>query len=90
MERNKGQNNAASLFGVTRIPSDQQMRNLLDEVEPSNLYEPFWTLQEQMEKAGHLESHRGHQQSYLVAMDGTYYFSSENIHCDNCTVVLAT
>ena len=51
MERNKGKNNAASLFGVTQIPSDQQIRNLLDDVEPSHLYEPFWTLQKQMEEA---------------------------------------
>lgn len=86
MERTKGKNNAASLFGVTQIPSDQQMRNLLDEVAPSNLYEPFWTLQEQMAEAGYLADHRGHQESYLVAMDGTYYFSSQTIHCDNCTV----
>ena len=86
MERTKGRNNAASLFGVTQIPSDQQMRNLLDEVEPSHLYEPFWTLQKQLEVAGYLDDHRGHQGSYLVAMDGTYYFSSQTIHCDNCTV----
>ena len=86
MERTKGRNNAATLFGVTQIPSDQQMRNLLDEVEPSHLYEPFWTLQKQLELAGYLDDHRGHQGSYLVAMDGTYYFSSQTIHCDNCTV----
>ena len=49
MQRNKGQNNAASLFGVTQMPSDQQMRNMLDKVAPSNLYEPFWTIQERME-----------------------------------------
>lgn len=86
MERNKGKNNAASLFGVTEIPCDQQIRNLLDEVAPDNLYEPFWALQKQMEEAGHLEDHRGHQGNYLVAMDGTHYFSSQKIQCDNCTV----
>ena len=71
MMRNKGQSNAASLFGIKQIPSDQQIRNLLDEVEPSNLYEPFWHLQKQMEQSGHFEEHCGHQGSYLVAMDGT-------------------
>lgn len=86
MQRNKGQNNAASLFGVTEIPSDQQVRNLLDPVEPSYLYEPFWTLKEQMEDAGHLDEHRGHNTTYLIALDGTYYFSSQAIHCENCTV----
>lgn len=44
MERSKGRNNAASLFGVSAIPSDQQIRNLLDPVEPRHLYEPFWAI----------------------------------------------
>ena len=34
MQRRKGQNNARSLFGVERIPSDPQIRNLLDPVAP--------------------------------------------------------
>lgn len=86
MERSQGQNNAASLFGVRQIPSDQQIRNMLDEVAPTHLYEPFWTLQQRMEQAGHLANHRGHNDTYLIALDGTYYFSSTTIHCDNCTV----
>lgn len=86
MQRNKGQNNAASLFGVTQIPTDQQIRNLLDSVPPHHLYEPFWTLQEWMEQAGHLSEHRGYQEAYLIALDGTYYHSSQAIHCQNCTV----
>ena len=37
MQRKKGQNNAQGLFGVRRIPSDAQIRNLLDPVEPRQL-----------------------------------------------------
>lgn len=86
MERTKGRNNAASLFGVDQIPSDQQIRNLLDEVPPHALSAPFWTLYERLEQAGHLSDHRGYQDTYLIALDGTYYFSSQAIHCENCTV----
>jgi len=86
MERRKGRNNAASLFGVREIPSDQQVRNLLDPVAPSNLFEPFWTLQATMAEAGHLAQHRGYGNTYLIVMDGTHYFSSQTIHCENCTV----
>ncbi len=86
MERSKGQNNAASLFGVTQIPSDQQIRNLLDLVSPETLYAPFWTLHQRLEAAGHLSAHRGHAGAYLIALDGTYYYSSQTIHCQNCTV----
>lgn len=86
MDRRLGRNNAASLFGVTEIPTDQQIRNLLDPVPPSALYEPFWTLQERMEQSGYLAKHQGYRGTYLVALDGTYYFSSQAIHCENCTV----
>ncbi len=86
MERSKGQNNAASLFGVRKILSDQQIRNILDVIPPHDLYEPFWVLHKRMEQAEHLSEHKGHDGTYLVALDGTYYFSSQSIHCENCTV----
>lgn len=86
MERSKGRNNAASLFGVTQIPSDQQVRNMLDLVPAHHLYAPFWTLYERMVEAEQLSKHRGYQDTYLIALDGTYYFSSQAIHCQNCTV----
>ncbi|MGB7312271.1 MAG: ISNCY family transposase, partial [Nodosilinea sp.] len=34
MEGRKGKSNAQSLFGVHQIPSDNQIRNLLDPVSP--------------------------------------------------------
>lgn len=32
MEKKKGKNNAESLFGIGRIPSDEQVKKLLDPV----------------------------------------------------------
>jgi hypothetical protein len=46
MQRRKGHNNAEGLFGVERIPSDGQIRNLLDPVDPAQLGEPFWEIYE--------------------------------------------
>jgi hypothetical protein len=37
MQKERGRNNAASLFGVERIPSTQQMCNLLDPVDPAHV-----------------------------------------------------
>jgi hypothetical protein len=37
MQRHKGRNNAPSLFGVAQIPSDPQIRNLLDPIAPMHL-----------------------------------------------------
>src|SRR6266446_10042460 len=37
LQQTKGQNNARTLFGVERIPCDNQVRNLLDPIMPSAL-----------------------------------------------------
>ena len=37
MHVNKGKDNAQSLFGVTEIPCDNEIRNLLDPIAPSQL-----------------------------------------------------
>ena len=84
MQREKGRNNAQSLFGVKKIPSDNQIRNLLDPVAPKYLYEPFWEIYELLKAKGTLDKQRGYANNWLCAMDGVEYFSSKAIHCENC------
>lgn len=86
MQRQKGQNNGSSLFGARQVPTDNQIRNLLDPIEPMHLHAPFWTLFSTLEDAGVLEAYRTLNDTYLCALDGTYYFNSQRICCDNCTV----
>ena len=86
MQRKKGQNNAQGLFGVEQIPSDGQIRNLLDPVEPGQLREPFWEIHRRLERSGHLEQYRGVGGTCLLSLDGSQYFSSQDIHCKNCRV----
>jgi hypothetical protein len=42
MQRTQGHNNAQSLFGIDQVPSDPQIRNLLDPIPPAQLAPPFW------------------------------------------------
>ena len=86
MQRKKGQNNAEGLFGVERIPSDGQIRNLLDPVEPAQLYESFWDTYRCLDEGGHLDKYRGVGGTRLISLDGSQYFSSQEIHCPNCRV----
>lgn len=88
MERRKGQNNARSLFGVEQIPSDGQARNLLDPVEPARLGEPFWKIHARLAESGQLEGYRSISDTWLISLDGSQYFSSRKIHCDNCRVTV--
>ena len=41
MEKKRGKNNARSLFGIERIPSDEQVKNLLDPVQEKDVGGPF-------------------------------------------------
>lgn len=81
-------NNATSLFGVERIPSDPQIRNLLDSVPVEQLTAPFWGLFELLEQAGELEAYRSFAGQWLVSLDGAQYFGSTKIHCERCTVTV--
>lgn len=86
MQRKQGRNNAASLFGVERIPSDPQIRNLLDPIAPEHLRAPYWAIYEELQVGGYLCQHVGYAKTLLIALDGTYYFSSQKLHCANCSV----
>ena len=48
MQRRIGQNNAQSLFGLDQVPSDPQIRYLLDLIAPEELAPPFWRVFEQL------------------------------------------
>jgi len=85
MKRLKGRSNAENLFGMRNIPSDSHIRNLLDPVSPKNLNSMYRLVFERLEAGGVLEAFRSHERSYLVAMDGTEYFSSQKIHCSSCS-----
>lgn len=86
MKKKLGRDNAQSMFGVESIPSDAQTRNLLDPVPPEALREPFWDIFGLLQARGHLEGYRHVGNTYLCSLDGTWYHSSEKIHCPNCTV----
>jgi hypothetical protein len=88
MQRQRGQHNVASLFGVERIPSDSQLRNLLDPLDPAQLQPAFWAIYEQLATKGHLAGYEGVAGSYLISLDGSQYFSSQKIHCTECREVL--
>ena len=85
MQRVRGQNNAQSLFGIDQVPGDGQIRNLLDPIAPEHLASPFWRVFEQLRDGEYLTAYQGHLGRWLCALDGTQYFSSEKLHCAQCT-----
>lgn len=85
LKRRKGHCNAESLFGMQKIPSDNQIRALLDPVAPSYVAGVFRDSYQELVRAGVLKDFRSHANKLLVAIDGTQYFSSQKISCENCS-----
>jgi hypothetical protein len=85
MQRRKGRNNAQSLFGIDQVPSDPQIRNLLDPVAPEYLAPAFWQVFEHLKQGAYLQSYQGWLGRWLLAFDGTQYFHSTEIQCPQCT-----
>ena len=89
MEQARGRNNARSLFQVERIPSDNHIRQTLDPVAPLHLFSLFDDLHRAFDQAGLLEQMRAVQRTRLIALDATWYFSSQskNVCCPNCSCI---
>jgi len=84
MERRKGKNNASSFFGVFKIPTDAEIRNLMDTVNPHSFFSLFVQTFEHLVAVGALDQYRTAQGKLLLSLDGVYYFSSDTIHCQQC------
>jgi len=85
MEAGSQCNNACSLFKIDKIPSDNHIRDLLDEVSPAAIFPVFDCIFNAFQKTKHLEKFRFFKNQLLLLLDGTEYFSSNNIHCDKCS-----
>jgi len=86
LEQEEGNNNARTLFGIEKIPTDPQIRNLLDPVDPKYCFPVFRDVHSLVEERGLLErQYQSSLESYLLALDGTWFHSSEAIHCPECS-----
>ena len=85
MQQRKGKDNTATLFGVKRIPSDNQIRNLLDPVTPDHFWADFRWMHQELEQSGSLAAFQDYKSTYLIPFDGVVFHSSEKIHCDKCS-----
>lgn len=83
-EKRRNDENMKSLFRIENVPSDTQMRTILDPLEPDLLRPMFHDVFCQLQRGKALESYAFHQGCYLLSIDGTGYYSSKKVHCDCC------
>ena len=84
LQSKKGRSNARSLFQVDEIPSDPQIRNLVDTLFCEDFQEDFWFLLDELKEQQRLLQFRNELNTYSIALDGVNFFSSEKISCPKC------
>ena len=75
--------NLQKLYGVEQAPSDTQMRDVLDPVNPEDLRPAFTSVHRQLQRQKVLEDYK-YLGGYLVSIDGTGQFSSSKVSCEEC------
>ena len=78
--------NLRTLYHVEQAPCDTYMRERCDEVAPSAIRTVFKAVFSCVQRGKGLEPFQYLDKHYLLAGDGTGFFSSDVVHCKNCCV----
>jgi Transposase DDE domain len=81
-ERKEG--NLQHVYGIGHVPCDTRMREILDPVDPETLRPLFKSVFGALQRGKALEEMVFIDGHYLLALDGTVYHSSQEVHCDSC------
>ncbi len=84
-EEGFGRSNCETLFGLSKIPSDNHIRDMLDPAAPALLHPVFGAVVDRLEGIqGGLDVFRRLGGLLPIALDGTQHYSSGKIHCPHC------
>lgn len=78
--------NLHTIFGVTDIPSDSQMREILDPIELSSLRAPFCSIFRELQRGKEFEKMAFIDGYYLLSGDGTTFYSSGKVSSPSCLI----
>lgn len=71
-------------FKIMSVPGQSQIRELLDDINPEEIRSVFTFLFGQISSRGILNDFKYMDGYYLISIDGTGYFTSKTVHCENC------
>jgi hypothetical protein len=83
-DKERAEGNLHTIYGIERVPCDTRMREILDPLSPKWLRPAFKSVFRQLQRGKALEAMTWLDGHYLLALDGTGYFSSKTIHCASC------
>jgi hypothetical protein len=83
-DKERAEGNLHTIYGIERVPCDTRMREILDPISPKWLRPAFKSVFRQLQRGKALEAMTWLDGHYLLALDGTGYFSSKTVHCASC------
>lgn len=84
LERQYSSSNAQTLFGIEKIPSDNQIRNVLDSTPAATLNPALESTFERLRCSEAFQPFQVFGNRILIALDGTQHHSSSDISCPAC------
>src|ERR1700722_12235908 len=84
LEKGQGRSNGQTLFGIGRIPSDNYIRDSLDEADPALLQPCFERMETLLAEPAMRQAFGRLGRRTLFAWGGTQYFWSQKIGWANC------
>ena len=84
LEKGQDRSNGQTLFGIGRIPSDNYIRDMLDEADPALLQPCFERMETLLAEPAMRQAFGRLGGRTLIAWDGTQYFCSQKLGCPNC------
>ena len=83
-DRRQKDDNLKRIYKIELVPSDSQMRTVLDEVSTEAISPLFKDALVQLDSRNVLSEMVYFGKYYLLTLDGTGYFSSKKVHCEAC------
>ena len=76
--------NIKALLQLKNVPSDTQMRTILDPVDPEGIRPVFKNILGELQRGNVLKEFQMPGGHYLIASDGTGHFASSKLECEHC------
>ena len=84
MQEDQHRNNLNTMFEVNNIPSDTQMRDIIDNVGSDYFSPIFSDFCMRLQRGKQLEKFQLFPNMYYLPMDGSEYYSSKEVYCEKC------
>jgi hypothetical protein len=85
LAENCGRSNAETLFGMTTIPCDNHIRQMLDGAATDHFDSVFANIVKDLDESGGLTRFRRLDGRILIALDGSEHFCSRKLNCPHCS-----